>query len=163
MRTESALPAVVSLAVIDKTDLIVLLATGHVIVVMHKKYFQLIHILRCQRRKGSPSDMVVGRKKRWTHWQEYFLFCQTQLHLLQLELTRKMSSKSSPTSYTTVIPEPPSSLPQDCISCRIIGTGAMGAAGLYALSASRPHAPGSVVVKRIVAGVGVCEHCQFLF
>jgi hypothetical protein len=39
----------------------------------------------------------------------------------------------------------------------------LGAAGLYALSASRSHAPGSVVGKRIVAGVGVCEHSQFLF
>jgi hypothetical protein len=65
-----------------------------------------------------------------------------------------MSTDSNPPRYTTVIPEPPSSGPQDC---RIIGSGALGAAGLYALMSSRASAPGSVIGKRIVAGVGVCE------
>ncbi|KAH8086018.1 hypothetical protein BXZ70DRAFT_558462 [Cristinia sonorae] len=46
--------------------------------------------------------------------------------------------------------------PQDCLSCRIIGTGALGATGLYALNQSRAHAPGSPLGKRILAGVGVC-------
>ncbi|KAI0689760.1 hypothetical protein C8T65DRAFT_517976, partial [Cerioporus squamosus] len=45
--------------------------------------------------------------------------------------------------------------PQDCLACRVIGTGALGGVGIYALAMSRAHAPGSVVGKRIMAGVGV--------
>ncbi|KAI0088639.1 hypothetical protein BDY19DRAFT_994017 [Irpex rosettiformis] len=45
--------------------------------------------------------------------------------------------------------------PKECLTCRIIGTGALAGVGLYALQASRPHAPGSVIGKRITAGVGV--------
>jgi hypothetical protein len=45
--------------------------------------------------------------------------------------------------------------PQECLTCRIIGTGALAGVGIYALQASRPHAPGSVIGKRITAGVGV--------
>ena len=47
--------------------------------------------------------------------------------------------------------------PQECMTCRIIGTGALAATGLYALNQSRAHQPGSVVGKRIMAGVGICE------
>ena len=47
--------------------------------------------------------------------------------------------------------------PKDCMACRVIGTGALGGVGVYALNQSRAHAPGSVVGKRIMAGVGVCE------
>ncbi len=46
--------------------------------------------------------------------------------------------------------------PKDCLACRVIGTGALGGVGIYALNQSRAHAPGSVVGKRIMAGVGVC-------
>ncbi|KAI0065752.1 hypothetical protein BV25DRAFT_1797717 [Artomyces pyxidatus] len=46
-------------------------------------------------------------------------------------------------------------LPADCLSCRIIGTGALGTVGVYALNQSRAHQPGSLVGKRILAGVGV--------
>ncbi|KAI0788231.1 hypothetical protein C8Q74DRAFT_1328775, partial [Fomes fomentarius] len=49
------------------------------------------------------------------------------------------------------------SAPQDCLACRVIGTVALGGVGMYALNQSRAHAPGSVVGKRIMAGVGVCE------
>ncbi|KAH9847004.1 hypothetical protein C2E23DRAFT_788163 [Lenzites betulinus] len=45
---------------------------------------------------------------------------------------------------------------KDCLACRVIGTGALGGVGVYALNQSRAHAPGSVVGKRIMAGVGVC-------
>jgi hypothetical protein len=44
------------------------------------------------------------------------------------------------------------------MTCRIIGTGAMAAVGLYALDMTREHKPGSVVGKRIMGGVGVCEY-----
>ncbi|KAI0345558.1 hypothetical protein BDW22DRAFT_1342905 [Trametopsis cervina] len=44
---------------------------------------------------------------------------------------------------------------QECLTCRIIGTGALAGVGIYALQASRPHAPGSIVGKRIMAGLGV--------
>lgn len=68
---------------------------------------------------------------------------------------------------TTLPPEPrngsegpvPAELqqnPKDCLACRVIGTGALGGVGIYALNQSRAHAPGSVVGKRIMAGVGVC-------
>ena len=54
-------------------------------------------------------------------------------------------------------PEPPlQRVPAaDCLSCRMIGTGALGATGLYALNQSRAHQPGSRVGKQIMAGVGV--------
>jgi len=45
--------------------------------------------------------------------------------------------------------------PVDCLSCRIVGTGALGATGLYAVNQARAHQPGSVIGKRIMAGVGV--------
>lgn len=46
---------------------------------------------------------------------------------------------------------------QECLSCRIIGTGALGAVGIYALNQSRRHQLGSVVGKRIIAGLGICK------
>jgi hypothetical protein len=55
------------------------------------------------------------------------------------------------------------SQPEDCISCRIVGTAALATVGLYALQQSRAHAPGSVMGKRIVGGLGVCEHFLRLF
>ena len=48
--------------------------------------------------------------------------------------------------------------PQDCMACRVIGTAALGGVGIYALNMSRAHAPGSLVGKRIMAGVGVGEY-----
>jgi hypothetical protein len=45
----------------------------------------------------------------------------------------------------------------ECLSCRVIGTGALAAVGVYALDMSRAHKPGSVMGKRIMGGVGVCE------
>ncbi|KAF9647091.1 hypothetical protein BDM02DRAFT_3075734, partial [Thelephora ganbajun] len=50
-------------------------------------------------------------------------------------------------------------VPEECITCRIIGTGALAGVGFYALQMSRPKAPGSILGKRIVGGIGVC----FLF
>jgi hypothetical protein len=47
---------------------------------------------------------------------------------------------------------------QDCLACRIIGSGAIGASGVYALYSSRAAAPGSLIGKRIVGGIGVCKH-----
>ncbi|KAH9986757.1 hypothetical protein BJV74DRAFT_750689, partial [Russula compacta] len=43
----------------------------------------------------------------------------------------------------------------DCLSCRVIGTGALGATGLYALNQARAHQPGSPLGRQIMAGVGV--------
>lgn len=43
----------------------------------------------------------------------------------------------------------------DCLSCRIIGTGALGGTGAYAIWQSRAAAPGSMVQKRILAGLGL--------
>ncbi|KAI9570916.1 hypothetical protein HD554DRAFT_1986377, partial [Boletus coccyginus] len=44
---------------------------------------------------------------------------------------------------------------EDCISCRVVGTGALGLTGLYALRMARPRAPGSVFGKTMMAGIGV--------
>ncbi|KAN0082778.1 hypothetical protein V8E55_008573 [Tylopilus felleus] len=44
---------------------------------------------------------------------------------------------------------------KDCMSCRIVGTGALGLTGLYALRMARPRAPGSVFEKMMMAGIGV--------
>jgi len=43
---------------------------------------------------------------------------------------------------------------RDCLSCRIVGTGTLGITGLYALSNSRAHSPGSLWGKRAMAAVG---------
>ncbi|KAF7975054.1 hypothetical protein HWV62_16122 [Athelia sp. TMB] len=67
------------------------------------------------------------------------------------------SSDVNKSTYTTVLPEPPISDYQDCMSCRIIGSGVLGTTGVYALLAARKTAPGSVMGKRIVgvAGIGL--------
>ncbi|OSX58195.1 hypothetical protein POSPLADRAFT_1060706 [Postia placenta MAD-698-R-SB12] len=44
---------------------------------------------------------------------------------------------------------------QDCLACRVIGTTALGAVGVYALHQSRAHQPGSPLGKRIMAVVGL--------
>ncbi|KAH9915217.1 uncharacterized protein B0H18DRAFT_886137 [Fomitopsis serialis] len=51
---------------------------------------------------------------------------------------------------------PPGPQPQDCLACRIIGTGALAGVGVHALNLSRAHQPGSPMGKRIMAGLGVC-------
>ncbi|KAI0296514.1 hypothetical protein B0F90DRAFT_1034600 [Multifurca ochricompacta] len=63
-----------------------------------------------------------------------------------------LSSVPSPDHQALVSQHP---APVDCLSCRIIGTGALGATGLYALNQARAHQPGSVVGKRIMGGVGI--------
>ncbi|KAJ3551119.1 hypothetical protein NM688_g4917 [Phlebia brevispora] len=45
---------------------------------------------------------------------------------------------------------------EDCLPCRIVGSAALGGVGIYALNQSRAHQPGSIVGKRILAGLGVC-------
>lgn len=72
--------------------------------------------------------------------------------------------ESQPTNYTvpdTTTVARPSSY-NDCIACRIIGSGAFAATGIYALRMSRPSAPGSIVGKRIMGGLGVCEISVFI-
>lgn len=51
---------------------------------------------------------------------------------------------------------------KDCISCRVVGTGALGLTGLYALRMARPQAPGSVFGKTMMAGIGVGESNYFV-
>ncbi|KAG1767146.1 hypothetical protein EDD22DRAFT_328692 [Suillus occidentalis] len=70
---------------------------------------------------------------------------------------------NAPESNTTssAAPDSDSTVPQlssynDCITCRIIGSGAFAATGIYALRMARPSAPGSIVGKRIMGGLGVC-------
>ncbi|KAI8972425.1 hypothetical protein BD414DRAFT_218723 [Trametes punicea] len=65
------------------------------------------------------------------------------------------SSESRRRPDTSVQTEPLQN-PKDCLACRIIGTVALGGVGIYALNQSRAHAPGSVLGKRIMAGVGIC-------
>ncbi|KAF8813698.1 hypothetical protein BYT27DRAFT_7020630, partial [Phlegmacium glaucopus] len=45
--------------------------------------------------------------------------------------------------------------PRECLSCRLIGAGALGGVGSYALWQSRATGPGSLGQKRVVAGLGV--------
>ena len=52
--------------------------------------------------------------------------------------------------------------PKECPSCRLIGTGALGAVGSYALWQSRATAPGSLGQKRVVAGLGVGQKITLL-
>ncbi|KAH8983904.1 hypothetical protein EDB86DRAFT_2811137 [Lactarius hatsudake] len=67
------------------------------------------------------------------------------------------ASPASSSNSNSTSPTGPSQLPRpaDCLSCRVIGTGALGATGLYAINQARAHQPGSVIGKRIMAGVGV--------
>ncbi|KAG2130858.1 hypothetical protein DEU56DRAFT_740314, partial [Suillus clintonianus] len=44
----------------------------------------------------------------------------------------------------------------DCVTCRIIGSGAFAATGIYTLKMARPSALGSMVGKKIMGGLGVC-------
>lgn len=44
---------------------------------------------------------------------------------------------------------------KDCLACRVIGTGALGATGIYALNMTRASAPGSPLGKRVMGSVGV--------
>ncbi|KAF8348169.1 hypothetical protein F5887DRAFT_952424, partial [Amanita rubescens] len=43
----------------------------------------------------------------------------------------------------------------DCLGCRIVGSGTFAAVGTYALWQARAAAPGAPAQKRIVAGIGV--------
>jgi Domain of unknown function (DUF4536) len=82
-------------------------------------------------------------------------------HLIRTKMKMNDAHPSPASSSTS--PAPDSQMPQtssrsaptDCLSCRIIGTGALGATGMYALNQARAHQPGSVIGKRIMAGVGV--------
>ncbi|KZT26807.1 hypothetical protein NEOLEDRAFT_1062170 [Neolentinus lepideus HHB14362 ss-1] len=44
---------------------------------------------------------------------------------------------------------------QECLACRIIGSGALAATGAYALNMSRAHHPGSIMGKRVMGALGV--------
>jgi hypothetical protein len=63
--------------------------------------------------------------------------------------------QTSPTPPDRQATSPPQHAPADCLSCRIIGTGALGITGVYALNQARAHQPGSPVGKRVMAGVGI--------
>lgn len=72
------------------------------------------------------------------------------------------ASNSSPSSISsTGTPSTPEEGKQweykDCISCRVVGTGALGLTGLCAFRMARPRAPGSVFGKMMMAGIGVGE------
>ncbi|KAF8431601.1 hypothetical protein L210DRAFT_3560070 [Boletus edulis BED1] len=43
---------------------------------------------------------------------------------------------------------------KDCISCKVVGTGALALTGLYALRMARSQAPGTVFGKTMMAGIG---------
>ncbi|KAG1717489.1 hypothetical protein EDB19DRAFT_1255454 [Suillus lakei] len=64
------------------------------------------------------------------------------------------TSSAAPDSGSALVPRPSSY--NDCITCRIIGSGAFAATGIYALRMARPSAPGSIVGKRIMGGLGFC-------
>jgi len=70
-----------------------------------------------------------------------------------------MSTPASQNNHTVLesptVPQPSSS--NDCLTCRVTGSGALAATGIYAFRMSRPSAPGSIAGKRIMAGLGVCE------
>ena len=55
-----------------------------------------------------------------------------------------------------------STQPVDCITCRVIGSSALGITGLYALNQSRAHMPGSLGGKRAMACVGAGVTCLYI-
>ncbi|KAG1779271.1 hypothetical protein EV702DRAFT_966302 [Suillus placidus] len=50
-----------------------------------------------------------------------------------------------------------------CITCRIIGSGTFAATSIFALRMARPSAPGSIVGKRIMGGLGLWEFVRDIF
>ncbi|KAG1838393.1 hypothetical protein DFJ58DRAFT_814257 [Suillus subalutaceus] len=64
------------------------------------------------------------------------------------------TNSAAPDSGSTFVPQPSSY--NDCMTCRVIGSGAFAATGIYALRMARPSTPGSIVGKRIMGGLGVC-------
>ena len=83
-------------------------------------------------------------------------------------ILRNLKASTMPNSRMEPRPHPDHSQAQntdqggdyeDCLPCRIVGTGALGTVGGYALYMSRARAPGSVVGKRIMGGVGICTSC----
>ncbi|KAH9928469.1 uncharacterized protein BXZ73DRAFT_78290 [Epithele typhae] len=65
------------------------------------------------------------------------------------------ATPASPSEETKVVRATHPQEYEDCLGCRIVGSGALGAVGLYALGMTRARAPGSVVGKRIMGGVGI--------
>ncbi|KAG2362909.1 hypothetical protein BDR07DRAFT_1283553 [Suillus spraguei] len=70
--------------------------------------------------------------------------------------TLELNTTSSVTPDSDSASVPQLSSYNDCMACRIIGSGAFAATGIYALRMARPSAPGSIVGKRIMGGLGVC-------
>ncbi|KAF8160913.1 hypothetical protein B0H34DRAFT_357726 [Crassisporium funariophilum] len=60
-----------------------------------------------------------------------------------------------PSEAHIVVPVNLQSNPKECLSCRIIGTGATAGVGSYAIWQSRTTAQGSRAQKNILAGLGV--------
>lgn len=77
---------------------------------------------------------------------------------LSLPPTHKSTMKNEyETVPTSTAPTTRGSLSEkDCLVCKVIGSTAFAATGLYALHASRASAPGSVIGKRIMGGLGIC-------
>src|SRR6202789_625413 len=73
----------------------------------------------------------------------------------KVQQTNRQPTVMSNTPPDQTSSSPSQRVPADCLSCRIIGTGALVATGLYALNQARAHQPGSPVGKRIMAGIGV--------
>ncbi|KAG1837311.1 hypothetical protein DFJ58DRAFT_147803 [Suillus subalutaceus] len=68
------------------------------------------------------------------------------------------TNSAAPDSDSTFVPQLSSY--NDCMTCRVIGSGAFAATGVYALSMARPSAPGSIsklAKGSWVGGLGVCE------
>ncbi|TFK44498.1 hypothetical protein BDQ12DRAFT_730552 [Crucibulum laeve] len=68
-----------------------------------------------------------------------------------------MSTMSSVPATAHTAKEQDNSKPvyQDCLQCRIIGTGTLVGVGSYALWQSRAAAPGKKIHKALLAGVGM--------
>ncbi len=81
---------------------------------------------------------------------------------LFLQLTLMSSSRSEKNPRISEEKYDLATRPQDCLACRVIGTAALGGVEIYALNMSSAHTPGSVVGKRIMAGVGFCEYMILL-
>ena len=76
------------------------------------------------------------------------------------------ASRSSPLSADAPTWIPPEEGKQweykDCISCRVVGTDALGLTGLYALRMARPKVSGSAFGMMMIAGIGVGESPYFV-
>lgn len=85
-------------------------------------------------------------------------------HILPTIMSSVANANANPDGTLVQQVETAPARKQDCLSCRIVGTGTFATVGTYALWQSRAAAPGGPGQKKIVAGLGVgmLRYCSYV-